>query len=67
VLIIRISVTWIDRGIPDYYREISDHTPVIARFAYHGGAPDTGDGEDEPEVAVSVPSGARRILITRDA
>ena len=60
-----ISITRIDREIPKFRDQISDHAPVIARFTFQEQA-----GEDQPPAPpaeqayeVKVPAGTKKVII----
>lgn len=62
-----ISVTRVDTQIPDFYTQLSDHAPIIARFTFWGTDDTAGldEADRETPFEVRVPPSAKRILLTR--
>ncbi len=60
-----ISITRIDRDIPDFRDQVSDHAPVIARFTFHerGGAPPPEPPPPDDTFEVTVPAGTKKVVI----
>ncbi len=61
-----VSVTRIDRDIPKFRDQISDHAPVIARFTFaeqDGGREPPAPTGEEPAYEVKVPAGTKKVVI----